>query len=231
MRKVLAGNELETHLQVARLERRHFLKAGSGAVAAFAAGPFSVLTAGSVAAQTADKLQSLVPDERAKMNRPGLSYRRAEEWMSKGGKGLQLQSVELKEREITFEKGPRKSVWSLVATCETWRGNRLTYNGTPIQARYLAWSATNIYWQPGAGWPIFTTYCPDPSLDANLNFRDAERFQIVPVFGGYYWCNCYNPAYATGDSATDVVFWVNDYPGTYGDNAGTFEIIITGLST
>jgi hypothetical protein len=38
-------------------------------------------------------------------------------------------------------------------------------------------------------------------------------------------------ASGTGNGPTEVWVWVNDFPDTYGDNAGTFQFQVTGWST
>jgi len=161
----------------------------------------------------------------------GATPRPAEDRMLRPLKGTDAQLVEGVEKYITFAQGARQSITSICWTCVTNGPNRLGYNGAPFVARYLAWSASNISWQAGLGWPVFTTYCPVADYDYRFKFPDAFRFQIVPVFGDHYWLGCGPSLSATGNRATEVWVWVNDFPDLYGDNAGTFQFCVTGWST
>lgn len=141
---------------------------------------------------------------------------------------VEAQTVEGVDEEIAFALGARSSARAISWTCAVNRGNTLHYNGAPFRARYLAWSVTDISWQAGLGFPVFTSYCPAPDYDYRFKFPAAKRFQIVPVFGGHHWIGCSASASGTGNTATPVEFWVNDFPDTYGDNAGTFRVTVTG---
>jgi len=53
---------------------------------------------------------------------------------------------------------------------------------------------------------------------------------LVVQFGGRVWVECTNSAANVGDQITDVFVGVNDQVSLYGDNTGTFDIVITGYS-
>jgi hypothetical protein len=161
----------------------------------------------------------------------GAVPRPADDTMLRALEGTDARPIEGVKKDITFAQGARKSISAISWTCVTNRGNRLFYAGVPFVARYLAWSAFNISWQAGLGWPVFTSYCPVSDYDYRFKFPNAFRFQIVPVFGNYYWTGCGPSASGTGTGATEVWVWVNDFPDLYGDNAGTFEFLVTGWST
>ena len=183
------------------------------------------------AAQAPNKtLEAMVPAPIGESQIIGASPRPAEDTMLRALKG-DAKLIEGVEKDITFAQGARQSIRSISWTCWTNRGNRLFHAGVPFVARYLAWSVSNISWQAGLGWPVFTSYCPVSDYDYRFKFPDALRFQIVPVFGGHYWIGCGPSASATGTGATEVWVWVNDFPDLYGDNAGTFEFLVTGWST
>ena len=213
------------------VNRRRFLKGSSVAAVALASGPLSLLTSRPSAAQAQNKtLEALMPDPAVPLQNLGAEARPLEERMLRTLKEVDVQTIEGVEKEMSFAQGTRKSVRSIVWTCATNRGNRLTYGGSPFRARYLAWSTSNISWQAGLGWPIFSTYCPAHDYDYRMRYRDAYRFQIVPEFADFYWLGCGPSAQAQGSQATDVWVWVNDFPNTYGDNAGTFDFMVTGWS-
>src|SRR5262245_2430181 len=162
----------------------------------------------------------------------GAAPRPAEDRMLRPLKGTDDKPIEGVEKYITFARGARQSISSISWICRTNGGNRLNYPaGVPFKARYLAWSVSNISWQAGLGFPVFTSYCPVSDYDYRFNFPDAFRFQIVPVFGDHYWLGCGPSLSATGNRATEVWVWVNDFPDLYGDNAGTFQFCVTGWST
>jgi hypothetical protein len=220
----------QTSANVLNEERRRFLK-GSMAMGALATGPLSLVTGGGAAAQAPNKtLEAMVPAPFGEQQRIGAEPRPAEDSMLRAFKGTHVQTIEGVEKPITFAQGARKSATSISWNCWTNQGNHLAYEGRPLLASYLAWYATNISWQAGVGWPVFETYCPAPDYDFRMKFRDAHRFQIVPVFGGYYWLGCGPSGSAAAGEVTEVVVWVNDFPNTYGDNAGTFEFVVTGWS-
>ena len=221
MQRKVASGSLE---RVASEQRRRLMQGASAALAAVAVAPFSLLTVRPGIAQTTKLLDA--PDPNVPYSSP--ERRPVEDWMMRAGE--ETVEVEVKEKEITFPLGARKSVRALVATCRTDRGNQLTRGGRPLQARYLAWSISNIYWVAGVGWPVFVSVCPDPGLDPGFKFKHHRKFQVLAVFGGSQWLGCHQSAQALGDRPTDVWFWVNDFPARYGDNAGTFEVTITGLS-
>ena len=190
------------------------------------------------AAQAPNKtLEAMVPTPYGKSQiiaaapRIGATPRPADDTMLRALEGTDAQPIEGVEKYITFAQGARQSISSISWTCSTNRGNRLFYAGVPFVARYLAWSVSNISWQAGLGWPVFTSYCPVSDYDYRFKFSGAFRFQIVPVFGGNYWIGCAPSASGTGTGATEVWVWVNDFPDLYGDNAGTFEFTATGWST
>jgi hypothetical protein len=145
--------------------------------------------------------------------------------------GIDVQPIEGVAEDITFAEGARQRLSSIRWTCRTDTGNALRFGGQPFVARYLAYSFSNISWQAGIGWPVFTSRCPVSDYDYRFYFPDAFRFMIVPVFGGFYWRGCGSSASATGSQATQVVVRVNDFPNAYGDNAGTFDFTATGWST
>ncbi len=126
--------------------------------------------------------------------------------------------------ELTL--GDPASITAISWWCNANVGNRLAVNGSPISAQSLRWQVTEISWQPGAGWPVYTSYCPQGNYAGSMRFPNAKRHQIVPVFGGLYWSGCYNPAEGSGRSATEVVVWVND--DKYDDNYGGFRFTILG---
>jgi hypothetical protein len=157
-----------------RVDCRRFLKATSVAAIALASGPLSLLTSRPGAAQTQNKtLEALMPDPAVPLQNLGAEPRPLEERMLRSLKEVDVQTIEGVEKEMSFAQGTRKSVRSIVWTCATNRGNRLTYNGSPFRARYLAWSTSNISWQPGLGWPVFTSYCPAHDYDYRMRYRDA----------------------------------------------------------
>jgi hypothetical protein len=155
----------------------------------------------------------------------------AEDTMLQALEGTDAQPIEGVEKDITFAQGARDNVRAISWTCRTDTGNALHSGGVPFVARYLAWSVSNISWQAGIGWPVFTSVCPASDYDYRFKFPDIFRFQIVPVFGGFNWKGCGQSASGTGNRATPVEVWVNDFPDAYGDNAGTFEFTVTGWST
>ena len=61
-------------------------------------------------------------------------------------------------------------------------------------------------------------------------FPAATRHMLVVQFGGRVWVECTNSAANVGDQITDVFVGVNDQVSLYGDNTGTFDIVITGYS-
>ena len=111
---------------------------------------------------------------------------------------------------------------TLKYTCDPSQINQL-----PFSAKSLCFYVSNINWSPGAGWPIYHTYCPTQNLVADMRYPNAFAHQIVPIFGGFYWVGCANPACGTGNQETPVYFAVNDNNGKYGDNLGYFDVEIT----
>lgn len=160
--------------------------------------------------------------------RIGAEPRPADDTRSRSLDGNAAEPIDGVEGEITFAEGARRRAPSITWTCRADRGNLLHFDGRPFVARYLAWSISNISWQAGLGWPVFTTVCPASDYDYRFKFPDIPRFQIVPVFGGFSWKGCASSASATGNSSTPVEVWVNDFPDAYGDNAGTFDFTVTG---
>ncbi len=158
---------------------------------------------------------------------PETEYRVVEDWMLSAD-DAEVHDIEGEAVEIPFDAGARAAISAIRWTCRTDRGNRLFYNGNPFRARCVSYSVSGISWQAGAGWPVYTSYCPQPNFSASMRFRDAKRHQVVPVFGGNYWIGCSADASGCGNRTTDVWFWVND--DKYDDNTGTFNLTITSYS-
>lgn len=109
--------------------------------------------------------------------------------------------------------------------CDSNKRNRLLVNGAPFRVQELHYSVVDISWQAGDGWPVYTTYCPRGDYHTSMKFPHAKVHQIVPEFGGFYWHGCANPAWARGNTVTEVFFSVND--SAYDDNRGTFAVVVT----
>lgn len=135
-----------------------------------------------------------------------------------------IQDVEGFEDEIGTEGDEQSLVRSISWICNPAVGNRLLFKGSVFQARCLQAGVTNIAWKAGGGWPLYTSYCPQPNYSASMRFRNAKRHQIVPVYGGFYWAGCHNPFQACGNQTTPVVVWVND--DKYDDNTGSFKFTV-----
>lgn len=117
------------------VNRRRFLEGSSVAAVALASGPLSLLTSRPGAAQAQNKtLEALMPDPAVPLQNLGAEARPLEERMLRTLKEVDVQTIEGVEKEMSFAQGTRKSVRSIVWTCATNRGNRLTYGGSPFLA-------------------------------------------------------------------------------------------------
>jgi len=127
---------------------------------------------------------------------------------------------------VTDQEDPQLNVSSswIVGTDKFYR--------IPIgNVRCLTFGVRNIGWQAGGGWPVYRTYCPRSDRERAMRFPNLLAHQIVPVFGGFPWGGCNNPAQACGNRVTPVFFGVNDRPRNYGDNSGTFIVDIYSHSS
>jgi hypothetical protein len=116
--------------------------------------------------------------------------------------------------------------YALRWTCPTNVLNNLQVNGQPLNAQTFSFSVENISWQAGGGWPVYHVYCPRDDY-GDANYPHAKIHQIVPsIVDVVYFVGCYENATAAGDRSGQVRFAVNDGGGDYGDNRGTFDVLI-----
>jgi hypothetical protein len=139
------------------------------------------------------------------------------------------------EKEIRFSAGERKTARVLEYDCPTNGPCRLGYDGRPLRGTYFAWYIHDISWQPGLGWPIFTSYCPVQDHDYRFLFPHHKKFQIVPTFvpvsgtAGTHHFGCNQSGSHRDHASFEVWVWVNDCGGAcYRDNAGTYKLTLTG---
>lgn len=142
---------------------------------------------------------------------------------------LEVAKVDALVEEVKDGKG-RPLALALRWTCESNVLNDLHVDGQPLQARTFTFGVVNISWKAGGGWPVYHDYCPRDDY-GDTYYRHAKAHQIVPsIVGVNYFVGCLSSATCTGSRSGQVRFAVNDGAGDYGDNQGTFEVIIYSYS-
>jgi hypothetical protein len=138
---------------------------------------------------------------------------------------IKTAKVEARVEAVKDGKGRQLAV-ALSWTCEVNVLNDLYVDGQPLQARTFSFSVQNISWQAGRGWPVYHVYCPRDEY-GDMYYRNAKVHQIVPsIVDVTYFVGCSSSATCSGSRSGQIRFAVNDGAGDYGDNQGTFDVII-----
>jgi len=146
-----------------------------------------------------------------------------------GHRAIELASHEI-EAEAVEKKDASGKVFAsgLQFTCDPRFINCLTVNGSPLKAKKFSYTVDPISWQAGDGWPVYTTYCPNPGYSTSMNYPAAKIHQIVPSIAGQnYFVGCSPSATCESNASGQICFAVND--NNYGDNRGYFVVTIYGI--
>jgi hypothetical protein len=144
---------------------------------------------------------------------------------AKEGKSLEPDVVEL------MDANEQRIAYALQWTCPTNVINLFTVGGAPFVVTRFTFSTSNVSWQAGNGWPVYTTYCPRGDYHTSMYYPHAKIHQIVPsIVGQNYFIGCLSSAICESPAPGQVAFAVNDGTPDYGDNRGTFTIVITNWS-
>ena len=133
-----------------------------------------------------------------------------------------LEMIEANAKIVEIEIDG-KMLTTVEYTCDPSKVNNFGFNAKQINV-----NVPRISWTAGAGWPIYTTYCPRADYSPQMRYPDAFMHQIVPLVNGNYFVGCYNPANCTANSSGPVAYAVND--DSYGDNQGYFVVDILSWS-
>jgi hypothetical protein len=101
---------------------------------------------------------------------------------------------------------------------------------TPLRAKSITFEYTNISWQAGDGWPVYHVRCPRDDYGQNFYYTHAKIHAIVHSIGNTYSISCLQSGIFTVNGPDQVRCAVNDGPGDYGDNRGTWDITISSWS-
>lgn len=113
-------------------------------------------------------------------------------------------------------------------TCDPRNLNKFTVDGAPLNAKRFSYSVDTISWQAGDGWPVYSTYCPNPGYSTSMYYPAAKIHQIVPSIDGQnYFVGCLQSGICESAAAGQICFAVND--NNYPDNRGYFVVTVYGI--
>lgn len=101
---------------------------------------------------------------------------------------------------------------------------------TPFKARSITFGYSDINWQAGNGWPVYSGRCPREDYGQGTYYRHAKVHALVHSIGSTYSISCLQSGIFTVAESGQVRCAVNDGGGDYGDNRGTFRFVVTSFS-
>lgn len=143
-------------------------------------------------------------------------------------------TAELKSHKVDAEPVEKKDLTGKVFasglqyTCDPRFLNRFTVGGQPLKARQFSYTVETISWQAGDGWPVYSTFCPNPGYHTSMYYPAAKIHQIVPSIDGQnYFVGCLQSGVCASSGSGQICFAVND--NQYPDNRGYFVVTIYGI--
>lgn len=130
---------------------------------------------------------------------------------------------------VKADAAGRAFAHGLAFTCSPRVLNRFAVGGVPLVARRFCYSADEIGWAPGRGFPVYAGYAPRYEYAAGAYYREAKAHQLVPVIGGQgYFTGCQPADVCEAPAAGPVGFDVNDTH--YDDNDGAYVVTVWSWS-
>jgi hypothetical protein len=143
------------------------------------------------------------------------------------GPGRPAQTVE--GRVVTAEAAGRAFAHGLAFTCSPRVLNRFAIGGVPLVAHRFCFSADEVAWAPGRGFPVYAGYAPRYEYAPGAYYREAKAHQLVPVVEGRgYFTGCQPADVCEAPAAGPVGFDVNDTH--YDDNDGAYVVTVWSWS-
>lgn len=140
---------------------------------------------------------------------------------------VKIRKVEPKVIEHKDADGGTFAV-GLQFTCDPRFINHFTIGGQPLKAKQFSYSVGTISWQAGDGWPVYSTFCPNPGYSTSMYYPGAKIHQLVPsIEGQNYFVGCLQSGICASNGSGQICFAVND--DRYPDNRGYFVVNIYGI--
>lgn len=124
--------------------------------------------------------------------------------------------------------GGGPTIYGLAFACDPRVVNRFTVGGAPLVARRVCFSADEVGWAPGFGFPVYGGFAPRHEYDPAMRYRQAKAHQLVPLIGDGYFAPCRSGDVCEAPAGGPVAFDVNDTH--YDDNLGSYTVIVWSWS-
>ncbi len=140
-----------------------------------------------------------------------------------------LQTKEVKPKAVVKKDADGHAFgYGLQYTCDPRNLNCFVVDSIPLTAKQFSYTVDPISWQAGDGWPVYTTFCPNPGYDTSMYYPAAKIHQIVPsITGQNYFVGCLQSGVCASAAAGQICVAVND--NYYPDNRGYFVVTIYGI--
>ena len=109
------------------------------------------------------------------------------------------------------------------------------FNNNPIWVIEASFTFSDVGWRYGDDSEVITDYCGrHGAVDPRFIVPSANIFQLVPGLRerggnniGFINNGCYNPVFVRWTAGGRLMVVPNDAVGTYGDNSGSFDVLVT----